>query len=61
MNQQQKTEIKGEILMREFSRFCRDQADLEKVKGKKRDEFLVSCVQRMGELVKRVDAAGIKP
>jgi hypothetical protein len=61
MNQQQKTEIKGELLMKAFSEFCRDEADRAKVKKGQRDQFLVSCVQRMAVLVAKVEAAGIKP
>ncbi len=61
MNAGEQLEIKGEVLMRAFSRFCLEEAHRQKVTGSAQDDFLLACVERMVSLTNRVQKAGVKP
>lgn len=61
MNAGEQLEIKGEVLMRAFSRFCLEEAHRQKVASSSQDQFLVACVERMATLTNRIQKAGVKP
>lgn len=61
MNAGERREIKAEVLMKAFGRFCQEEANRQKVSNSKVDAFLVTCVERMAALANRVEKAGVKP
>jgi hypothetical protein len=61
MNSGEKREIKAEVLMKAFSKFCIDEAHRLKVASRQQDDFLVACVERMTALTNRIEKSGLKP
>jgi hypothetical protein len=61
MNNSERQEIKAEVLMKAFVRYCLDQSVQLKVKSSKQDEFLLACVERMTKIVNKANKAGVKP
>lgn len=61
MNTGQRTEIKAEVLMKAFSRYCIEEARKQQVSKGQQDDFLLTCIERMTALANRADKASFKP
>lgn len=61
MNEEERKEIKTEMYLKNFMKYCSQNAKKLGLNEKEKEDYLTNCIVRMSSIANRVQKAGLKP